>query len=108
MSTIPGEVRLGEATVRRRPALPTGAWFYFAAVVAVTTAGAALLLPRIHDGRSGSAWGVAQLVLGHAPGWVDAGPRTAVAGLAACVVFVGLNHALMAGIPHSSIPKSGG
>ena len=53
MSSIPGEVRLGEATVRRRPALPTGAWFYFAVVVAVTTAGATLLLPRIHDGRSG-------------------------------------------------------
>jgi diguanylate cyclase (GGDEF)-like protein/putative nucleotidyltransferase with HDIG domain len=164
--------------VRRRPALPTGAWFYFAGVVAVTVVGATLLVPRIHDERSAwtafivlstfaaiaqlfvvrttrdqsyatsiafliagalllppelvllmgvvqhipewlkhryawyiqtfnianytldglAAWGVAQLVLGHAPGWVNAGPRTAVAGLAACVVFVGLNHALMAGM----------
>ena len=178
MSSIPGGECPGEATVRRRPALPTGAWLYFAVVVAVTTAGATLLLPRIHDGRSGwtafivlsacaaiaqlfvvrttrdqsyhtsiafliagalllppelvllmgvvqhvpewlkhryawyiqtfnianytldglAAWGVAQLVLRHAPGWVNAGPRTAVAGLAACVVFVGLNHALMAGM----------
>jgi hypothetical protein len=53
MSSIPGEVRLGEAKMSRRPALPTGAWFYFAAVVAVTTAGAALLLPGIHEGRRG-------------------------------------------------------
>ena len=45
-----------------------------------------------------AAWGGAKLVLRQAPGWVNAGPRTAVAGLAACVVFVGLNHALMAGM----------
>jgi diguanylate cyclase (GGDEF)-like protein/putative nucleotidyltransferase with HDIG domain len=45
-----------------------------------------------------AAWGAARIVLGHAPGWLDAGPRAAFAGLAACVVFVGLNHVLMAGM----------
>jgi diguanylate cyclase (GGDEF)-like protein/putative nucleotidyltransferase with HDIG domain len=45
-----------------------------------------------------AAWGTARLVLGHAPSWVQTGPRAAAAGLAACVVFVGLNHALMAGM----------
>jgi len=43
-----------------------------------------------------AAWAVARLVVGTAPGWVEEGLATAVAGLAACVVFVGLNHALMA------------
>ena len=45
-----------------------------------------------------AAWGAARLVMGHAPVWAHAGPRAAVAGLAACVVFVCLNHALMAGM----------
>jgi diguanylate cyclase (GGDEF)-like protein/putative nucleotidyltransferase with HDIG domain len=45
-----------------------------------------------------AAWGAARLALGHAPGWANSGVRTAVAGLAACIVFVGLNHALMAGM----------
>src|SRR6266536_13596 len=45
-----------------------------------------------------AAWGAARLVLGHAPGWAHSGVRTAVAGLAACIVFVGLNHMLMAGM----------
>ncbi len=43
-----------------------------------------------------AAWGVARLVLGHAPGWAGRGLTAAVAGLAACVIFVLLNHALMA------------
>jgi diguanylate cyclase (GGDEF)-like protein/putative nucleotidyltransferase with HDIG domain len=45
-----------------------------------------------------AAWGAARLVLGHAPNWVSGGTGVAVAGLAACVVFVGLNHVLMAGM----------
>jgi diguanylate cyclase (GGDEF)-like protein/putative nucleotidyltransferase with HDIG domain len=45
-----------------------------------------------------AAWGTARLVIGHAPGWVDHGLASAVAGLAACVVFVALNHVLMAGM----------
>ncbi len=45
-----------------------------------------------------AAWGVARLVLGHAPGSVDSSARFALAGFAACVVFVGLNHVLMAGM----------
>jgi diguanylate cyclase (GGDEF)-like protein/putative nucleotidyltransferase with HDIG domain len=43
-----------------------------------------------------AAWGVARLVLGHAPNWVQHGLASAVSGFAACVVFVALNHALMA------------
>jgi diguanylate cyclase (GGDEF)-like protein/putative nucleotidyltransferase with HDIG domain len=43
-----------------------------------------------------AAWGIARLVLGHAPGWVDHGVASAAAGFAACVVFVALNHTLMA------------
>jgi diguanylate cyclase (GGDEF)-like protein/putative nucleotidyltransferase with HDIG domain len=45
-----------------------------------------------------AAWGVARLVLGATQGWSVSGPRIALAGLAACVVFVGLNHVLMAGM----------
>jgi diguanylate cyclase (GGDEF)-like protein/putative nucleotidyltransferase with HDIG domain len=45
-----------------------------------------------------AAWGAARLVLGNFPAWVHVGPRTALAGLAACVAFVGLNHVLMAGM----------
>ena len=45
-----------------------------------------------------AAWGVAQLVSDHAPAWLADGRRAAVTGLAACVVFIGLNHALMAGM----------
>ena len=45
-----------------------------------------------------AAWGVAHLILGHGPAWVDRGSLAALAGLAACVVFVGLNHILMAGM----------
>jgi diguanylate cyclase (GGDEF)-like protein/putative nucleotidyltransferase with HDIG domain len=178
VTTVPGELGIGDSTARRAPALPPGAWFYFAAVVVATIAAAtplatamgvhtrgwaaflvlsgcaavaqlfvvrttrdqsyhtstafliagALLLPPelvvlmgvvqhvpewlkhryawyiqtfnianyTLDGLA--AWGVARLVLGHAPGWVNSGPRAAVAGLAACVVFVALNHALMAGM----------
>jgi diguanylate cyclase (GGDEF)-like protein/putative nucleotidyltransferase with HDIG domain len=43
-----------------------------------------------------AAWGVARLVVGTTPGWVEKGLATAIAGFAACVVFVGLNHVLMA------------
>jgi diguanylate cyclase (GGDEF)-like protein len=43
-----------------------------------------------------AAWGVARLVLGHTPDWVAHGVASGAAGLLACVVFVGLNHALMA------------
>jgi diguanylate cyclase (GGDEF)-like protein/putative nucleotidyltransferase with HDIG domain len=178
LSTIPGGLRLGKATVRRSPALPSAAWVYFVAVAAATFAAAVPLVPQITTRTHGwtaflvlsgcaavaqlfvvrtirdqsyhtstafliagalllppelvvlmgvvqhvpdwlkhrypwyiqsfnicnytldglAAWGTAHLVLGHAPGWVHTGPRAAVAGLAACVVFVGLNHALMAGM----------
>jgi diguanylate cyclase (GGDEF)-like protein/putative nucleotidyltransferase with HDIG domain len=178
MSTIPGELRLGESRPSQSPSLPPSAWFYFAAVVAATAIAATQLAPQIHAGTRGwtaflvlsacaavaqlfvvrttrdqsyhtstafliagalllppelvllmgvvqhvpewlkhryawyiqtfnianytldglAAWGVARLVLGHAPGWANGGPRAAVAGLAACIVFVGLNHALMAGM----------
>ena len=43
-----------------------------------------------------AAWGVARLVLGRAPDWVSHGVASGLAGLAACVVFVALNHVLMA------------
>jgi diguanylate cyclase (GGDEF)-like protein/putative nucleotidyltransferase with HDIG domain len=43
-----------------------------------------------------AAWGVARLIVGHAPTWANHGVTSAVAGLVACVVFVALNHALMA------------
>jgi diguanylate cyclase (GGDEF)-like protein/putative nucleotidyltransferase with HDIG domain len=178
VGTISENVRIGRSGTRRAPTLPTAAWFYLTAVVAVTAAAAAPLVPQLSTRTHGwaaflvlsscagvaqlfvvrttrdqsyhtstafliagalllppelvvlmgvvqhlpewlkhrypwyiqsfnicnytldglAAWGVARLVLGHAPGWVDAGPRAALAGLAACVVFVGLNHVLMAGM----------
>ncbi len=176
MSSIPGELRLGEPQVRRTPGLPPGARIYLGLVAAVTAAFAVPLLPRIHTDTHGwaaflvlssaaavaqlfvvrttrdqsyhtstafliagilllppelvilmgavqhipewfkhryawyiqsfnifnftldglAAWGTARLVLGHAPSWTGTGPRAALAGLAACVVFVVLNHVLMA------------
>ncbi len=44
------------------------------------------------------AWAVARLVLNASPSWRESGPRLAVAGLLACMAFVGLNHILMAGM----------
>src|SRR5690242_551536 len=43
-----------------------------------------------------AAWGVARLIVGHAPTWSNHGLTSAVAGLVACVLFVALNHVLMA------------
>jgi diguanylate cyclase (GGDEF)-like protein/putative nucleotidyltransferase with HDIG domain len=43
-----------------------------------------------------AAWGVAWLIVGYAPEWASHGLSAAVAGLVACVVFVALNHVLMA------------
>jgi diguanylate cyclase (GGDEF)-like protein/putative nucleotidyltransferase with HDIG domain len=43
-----------------------------------------------------AAWGVAWLIMGYAPQWANHGLSSAVAGLVACVVFVALNHVLMA------------
>ena len=43
-----------------------------------------------------AAWGAAWLIMGYAPRWGDYGLSAAVAGLVACVVFVALNHGLMA------------
>jgi diguanylate cyclase (GGDEF)-like protein/putative nucleotidyltransferase with HDIG domain len=45
-----------------------------------------------------AAWAIATVVLRQTPDWPNAGPKVALAGLAACVVFVGLNHVLMAGM----------
>jgi diguanylate cyclase (GGDEF)-like protein/putative nucleotidyltransferase with HDIG domain len=45
-----------------------------------------------------AAWGSARLIADQAPAWASGGVRAAVAGLVACLVFVGLNHALMAGM----------
>ena len=45
-----------------------------------------------------AAWGVARLIVGHAPRWANHGVAAAAAGLVACVVFVALNHVLMAAI----------
>ncbi len=178
MSTVPGELRLGEAATPRRSPLPRPALIYFALVASATFATAAPLIPRIHVGTSNwstflvlsacaataqlfvvrttrdqsyhtstvfliagalllppelvvlmgvvqhvpewlkhryawyiqtfnicnytldglAAWGVARLVIGHAPNWVSGGPRAAVAGLFAAVAFVALNHVLMAGM----------
>ena len=53
MSAVPGELRLGESAARRTPALPAGAWFYFAAVVAATITAATPLIPQIHARTSG-------------------------------------------------------
>jgi diguanylate cyclase (GGDEF)-like protein/putative nucleotidyltransferase with HDIG domain len=179
VSTVPGELPLAETARRPVPALPSGARFYYTAVLAVTLAAALPLVPQIHrstahdwtaflvlsfgaavaqlfvvrttrdqsyhtstafliagalllppglvllmgvvqhlpewlkhrypwyiqtfnisnytlDGLA--AWGVAHLILGHAPGWASGGPRVALAGLVACVVFVTMNHALVAGM----------
>jgi diguanylate cyclase (GGDEF)-like protein/putative nucleotidyltransferase with HDIG domain len=176
MTTVPGEIRLGESTARPASSLPTGAWLYFVGVsgaalaaaipltlgidrrtdewtaflilsacaalaqlfvvrttrdqsyhtsTAFLIAGALLLPPELvvlmgvvqhipewikHryawyiqtfnicnftlDGLA--AWGVARLVLGRSPDWVSHGVASGLAGLAACVVFVALNHVLMA------------
>jgi diguanylate cyclase (GGDEF)-like protein/putative nucleotidyltransferase with HDIG domain len=178
MSAAPGELRLGETTVRRTPALPPRAWFYFTAVVAAALTAATPLVRQIHAGTHGwtaflilstcaaiaqlfvvrttrdqsyhtstafliagalllppelvvlmgvvqhipewlkhryawyiqtfnianytldglAAWGVARLVLGNTSAWTDLGLRAALAGLAASIVFVVLNHVLMAGM----------
>src|SRR5580765_1610835 len=45
-----------------------------------------------------AAWGAATLVMGASPAWPGNGPRMAVAGLAACLVFVLLNHVFVAGM----------
>src|SRR3954447_573467 len=45
-----------------------------------------------------AAWGVARLVIGGGPVSSESGARVALAGLAPCLVFVGLNHVLMAGM----------
>ncbi len=178
MTSVPGELRLGQSTAGRTRALPPTAWAYFGVVVAATVAVATPLVTRFHENMSGwttflvlstcaaiaqlyvvrttrdqsyhtstalliagalllppelvllmgvvqhipewvkhryrwyiqtfnianftldalAAWGAARLVSGHTPGWADGGPRAAVAGLAACVAFIGLNHTLMAGM----------
>jgi diguanylate cyclase (GGDEF)-like protein/putative nucleotidyltransferase with HDIG domain len=43
-----------------------------------------------------AAWGVARLVLGQVSNWDEHGLGSASSGLAACIVFVALNHVLMA------------
>ena len=45
-----------------------------------------------------AAWAVAHAIIGHSPTWVHGGSLAALAGLAACVAFVGMNHILMAGM----------
>src|SRR4051794_4097756 len=177
MSTIPAEIRLGEAPQPMRPALPVRAKLYLAAIGFATLAAAVPLVPKIHAGTQGwraflllstmaavaqvfvvptirhqayhtsaafliagaillppelvilmgvvqhvpewlkhrypwyiqsfnicnytlnglAAWGVAALVMGQASGPAH-GARVAVAGLAACVVFVILNHVIVAGM----------
>jgi diguanylate cyclase (GGDEF)-like protein/putative nucleotidyltransferase with HDIG domain len=175
VSSAPSEVGLG-VVENRRPGLPLGARFYFAAIVAATLAAAVPLLTEVDththrwtaflvlstcaalaqlfvvrttrdqsyhtsvafliagalllppelvvlmgvvqhipewlkhryawyiqsfnicnftlDGLA--AWGAAWLIMGHAPRWADRGLSSAVAGLVACVVFVAVNHVLMA------------
>jgi diguanylate cyclase (GGDEF)-like protein/putative nucleotidyltransferase with HDIG domain len=47
-----------------------------------------------------AAWGVARLIIGQTPAWDERGLVSGLAGLAACVVFVALNHTLMAAMLH--------
>src|SRR5439155_20656279 len=54
MTSVPGELRFGEATVRRAATLPPAAWLYFGAVVAATLGAAIPLGRQIHP--DGSAW----------------------------------------------------
>lgn len=178
MSTIPGELRLGEPTARQGSSLPPAAWVYFTVVcgaavsvavpllstlsvhtqgwgafivlstgaalaqlfvvrttrdqsyhtsTAFLIAGALILPPELvvlmgvvqhlpewlkhrypwyiqtfnicnYTLNTLAAWGVAHVILGHSPTWMHGGSKAALAGLAACVTFVGLNHLLMAGM----------
>jgi diguanylate cyclase (GGDEF)-like protein/putative nucleotidyltransferase with HDIG domain len=45
-----------------------------------------------------AAWGTARLVMQHPPGGLSERPTWALAGLAACVVFVVMHHAILAGM----------